>query len=285
MRALQPLLVPLAFAALGLSGCVDRDIRLGDDALGAGRYTEAIAAYQRAQARLPADATPTARIASAHRSQAMSLLQAGRCAEARAPLAEAEALSKPLLIDHQLVYECAARGPLVPEERAAMLSRLVELGDQRARVLRALMVLELDLGRPEAAASRVEALERRSPLTLSERARMMVALLDAGHVDAAWPQMRVVMRSSLSEAKDPMFRLKFAEELQRRGESADALAVYAALAQDYPTNPLTHLRLAEQYAAMGDADAARAARAHADALRAGALPPTPAMRPLPKSRR
>jgi len=285
MRSPQPLLALLTLAALGLSGCLDHDIRLGDDALGAGRYADAVAAYRRAQARLPADATPVARIASAHRSHAMSLLNAGHCADARPPLAEAEALSKPLLIDHQLVYECAARGPLVPEERAAMLSRMVELGDQRASVLRALMVLELDLGRPEAAASRVDALERRSPLTLSERARMMVALLDAGHADAAWPQMRVVMRSTLAEAKDPMLRLKFAEELHRRGESADALAVYTALTQDYPANPLTHLRLAEHRAAMGDAEGARIARARADALRAGALPPAPAMRPLPKSRR
>ena len=90
------------------------------------------------------------------------------------------------------------------------------------------------------------------------------------------PAARAAVRRIFSET---------AEELQRRGESADALAVYAALAQDYPTNPLTHLRLAEQYAVMGDAGAARAARARADALRAGALPPTPAMRPLPKSRR
>jgi len=285
MRAPQPLLALLALAALGQTGCLDRDIRLGDDALGAGRYADAVEAYRRAQARLPSDATPVARIASAHRSQAMALLEAGRCAEARGPLAEAEALSKPLLIDHQLVYECTARGPVVPEERAAMLSRMVELGDQRASVFRALMVVELDLGRSEAAASRVEALERRSPLTLSERARIMTALLDAGYTDAAWPHLRVVMRSTLAEAQDPMLRLKFADELHRRGESAEALTVYAALAADYPQNPLVHLRLAEQHAAMGDHEGARSARAQADALRSGARPLAPTMRPLPKSRR
>lgn len=277
---LKCLLPTVAFWA-----CGDPDIRRGDDALGAGQYQAAIGFYEQARARLPQERTPTERIASAHRSLAMSLLGEGRCDDAKAPLDAAEALTRPLLIDHQLVYECAAARGRPPEVLVPMLERLLALGDHRASVIRRLMQLELELGRDDAAVSRVAQLEKRSTLTLDERRRLMAVLLALGRDAESWPHLEIVMQTSGPESRDPVLRLKYAELLQARGRGAEAVGIYRALATEYPANPLAHARLAAQLELMGDPQGALAARARAEALRNGPLPPPQEMRPLPRSRR
>ena len=56
--------------ALWLPACGDPDLRRGDDALGLGRYDDAIGAYEAARKRLPAAQSPVERLASAHRALA-----------------------------------------------------------------------------------------------------------------------------------------------------------------------------------------------------------------------
>jgi hypothetical protein len=166
-----------------------------------------------------------------------------------------------------------------------MLERLLALGDHRASVLRRLMQLELELGRDDAAVSRVAQLEKRSTLTLDERRRLIAVLLALGRDAESWPHLEIVMQTAGPESRDPVLRLKYAELLQARGRSAEAVGIYRALATEYPANPLAHARLAAQLELMGDAQGALSARAQADALRNGPLPPPQEMRPLPRSRR
>jgi tetratricopeptide (TPR) repeat protein len=266
----------------GLAACGDPDIRRGDDALGMGRYAEAIGAYESARQRLPAQATPVERLASAHRSLAMSLMEQGKCDEARPHFSIAESLTRPVLVDYQQLYECDVARSVSKEAQVEDLRRLVAMGDRRATVLRKLMNHELDLGRDEDAVSRLEDLERRSHLTLDERRRLAEVLLRLNRRDQAWSHLKATVES---EPHDPINRLKLAELAEERGEAVIARDIYEKMTAEYPQNPLTWLRLAEFRRRQGDTAGAADAQGRADSLRTGKVPPPQEMRPLKKSRR
>lgn len=275
--------IALACLAALTSACGgDPDIRRGDDALGLGRYSEAIGAYEAARKRLPSQSTPVERLASAHRSLAMSLMEQGKCDEARPHFSLAESLTRPVLVDYQQLYECDVARSVPKEAQVDDLKRLVALGDKRATVLRRLMTLELDLGREEEAVSRLEALEKRSSLTLDERRRLAEVLLRLNRRDQAWSHLKATVAA---EPHDPINRLKLAELAEERGERSFAREIYEKLTTEFPQNPLTWLRLAEFCQREGDAEGARSAQARADALRTSKVPPPQEMRPLRKSRR
>lgn len=271
--------------ALGLgvvvSACGDPDIRRGDDALGLGRYAEAIGAYETARQRLPAELTPVDRLASAHRSLAMSLMEQGKCDDARPHFSIAESLSRPVLVDYQQLYECDVARNVSKEAQVEDLRRLIAMGDRRATVLRKLMNHELDLGRDEDAVSRLEDLERRSQLTLDERRRLAEVLLRLSRRDQAWAHLKATVEA---EPHDPINRLKLAELAEERGESTIARDIYEKMTAEYPENPLTWLRLAEFRRRQGDPNGAAMAQGRADSLRTGKVPPPQEMRPLKKSR-
>jgi tetratricopeptide (TPR) repeat protein len=272
----------LLLAAFALGACTDADIRRGDDALGLGRYDEAIGAYESARRRLPAEQTPVDRLASAHRALAATLMERGRCADARAHFALAAGLTRPLLIDHQQLYECDVARNVPKEELVADLLRLLELGDRRASVLRKLMHVEIELGRDADAADRLTLLEKRSAITLDERRLLAQVFLRLDRRREAFDHLKATIALS---PNDPINRLKLAELAEEQGEAPLAREIYEALTVEYPQNPLTWLRLAAFRTRTGDAAGARNAQGRADALRTGHIPPPQEMRPLRKSRR
>ncbi len=272
----------VATLALAAAGCVDPDLRRGDEALAHGRYVEAIGFYEQARARLPEDPSPTRGINGAHRAHAAALLAEGRCAEAREHLEVAETLGPPVLVDHQELARCLDDTKAPAEARAAQLTRLLGLGDRRASLLRALAALEFELGREPDAVGHLQLLEQRSALTVDERRRLVDALLRLDRAQDAWPHIDEVVRA---DPFDAPLRLKRAELLEAGGRAREAGEAYRALAADFPRNPLVHLRLAEFLRRQGDEAAALAALAEADRLRGAAPPPERKFRPLQPSRR
>lgn len=280
--SLRPPRAWLGAALLALGACTDADIRRGDDALGLGQYDEAIGAYESARRRLPAEQTPVDRLASAHRALAATLMERGRCSDARSHFELAAALTRPLLVDHQQLYECDVARNVPKEELVADLVRLLELGDRRASVLRKLMHVEIELGRDADAAERLALLEKRSAITLDERRLLAQVFLRLDRRREAFDHLKATIALS---PHDPILRLKLAELAEDNDDGPLARTIYEALAVEFPQNPLTWLRLAAFRSRTGDAEGARQAQARADALRTGHLPPPQEMRPLRKSRR
>ncbi len=276
------LTIRLAATSLLLTSCLDPDLRRGDNALGQGRYDEAISAYEAARTRLPEKEHPRDRLASAHRSLAMTLVSQGRCDDARPHYALARALTGPVLIDHQQLYECDVTRDVAPENLVEDLKVLVELGDKRPSVLRKLIQLELTLGRDEEAVKRLVELEAQTKLSSSERKRFVELLLRLDRRELVWPHL---LELSRLEPLDPITRLKLAELAEQRGEHGLAAGIYEKMSLEFPNNPMVFLRLADFRTARGDADGARVAQAWADELRGASLAPTEDKRPLKKSRR
>ena len=273
---------------LGAAGCGDSHLRRGDDALGLGRYEEAVAAYDSAIATDESAHGPPAgrsatreRLASAHRSFAMALLEQGKCQAARPHFSEAEKLTRPVLVDYQQLYECGVARAVSLETQVEDLRKLVALGDRRATVLRKLMNNELALGRDDDAVSRLDALQKRSVLTLDERRRLAEVLLKLNRREEAWGHLKATVDAGPA---DPINRLKLAELAEERGEKRIAQDIYEKMTVELPENPLTWLRLAAFRLRVGDQEGARTAQARADALRASGVPPAQEMRPLRKSR-
>jgi tetratricopeptide (TPR) repeat protein len=275
------ILVFLATAA-GLPGCTDPDVRRGDLALAHGRYEEAVAAYEQARARLPDDPAPAKGVVAAHRAEAEALMDQGRCDDARTHLAAAEALSAPVLTDHQALARCLDARHAPPEAQADELRRLVTLGDTRASVLRALMTQELDQGRDADAVGHAAMLEQRAQLSTDERRRLVDALLRLGRDGDALPHIERILAA---DPMDPLLRLKRAELLATHGRAGDARAAYVDLTRDFPQNPVVFLRLADFLRRSGDEAGAAEAQLTADRLRGVTPPPTRTLRPLKRSRR
>ena len=129
------------------TACVDRGVLRGRDALGQGRYLEAIATLDEAVSRLAGAERPIKDLASAHRAQAGVLISAGNCAEAAQHIARADALTQPILVDHQGLFRCMETKETPPDVRQRAMERLVELGESRGPILRELVVALLDQGR------------------------------------------------------------------------------------------------------------------------------------------
>ncbi|MCB9547948.1 MAG: tetratricopeptide repeat protein [Myxococcales bacterium] len=280
---MQPLHRLLAFLAAGfaLTGCVDPDLRRGQEALGQGRYPLAIQHLERARARDPEDVEVLQGLASAHRSIALGELAAGRCDAAAGQIAAADALTPPELVDHQALLACRERIGGSPATRIAELERLVAAGDQRARILRMLMQLYLDQGRHTDAVRLLDRLEARFALTTDDRRKLADVFLQTGQTDAALKQL---YRVKADDPSDPLVRLKLAELLEARGQLPEAEQMYRALAADYRTNPVVFLRLAAFLRRRGDVAGAAEAQATADRLR-GIEPDQRTLRDLPRSRK
>lgn len=266
-----------------LAGCGDPMLRRGHDALGQGRYLEAVAAYEDVRARLPVEQHPTASLASAHRALAAQALDRGDCGEARSRLAQAEALDETvLLVDHQAVYRCTAAHEADDRaQRIAELERLVALGDGRLEVRHTLMRLLLAEGRDGEAVALVPLLERGYGLTLDDHRLLVGAWERAGRPAAARPH---VLKLLQADARDLLARLKLAELDEAGGDVASAGRIYRALTVDHPRNVAVWLRLGQFLERRGEVAEARAVYVHANRLR-GVDMSVPAKRPLRKSRR
>lgn len=264
----------------GVAGCVDRDLKRGDDALGMGRHDEAIAAYTAARARLPpADPTPTERLAAAHRAKAMAALAADQCVDAHAHFDVAAGLSEPVLADYQQVDECQDRTHAELATRITEHRHLLELGDKRPQVRLDLMRMELAIGEPEAALAHLPAIG--GLLDARDKAIVLRTMLDLGRHDDAYP---LLVEHAMRHPDDPLVNLKLAELSEERGELKRARSVYADLARAFPQNPVVHLRQAAFLRRQGDLNGAARAEAEADALR-GIRYEDRELRPLQKSRR
>ncbi len=267
-------------AALLAPGCGDPDLRLGHAALARGRYDEAVDAYRRARTRPESAAAADDGLGAAHRAQAGLLWTEGRCDDARTQVLAAEQTSAPVLADHQALYECDAAQGAPPDVQLAQLRRTVELGDNRASVLHALLRKELDLDNFEAALALAPHLERHFALTLADRRRLADVYEASGQQDAAYAQWLHLERA---DPADPLTRLKMAEFFEKRGDAGRAQDILRSLTVELPQNPVPFLRLAEFLRRRGDAGGARAMQAHADGLR-GVVHEARSLRPLPRSR-
>lgn len=284
LPGLLPVLLPVSL----LCACgSDPALRRGHDALGQGRYPEAIAAFEDARSRLPADQHPTAALASAHRALAAqtlaaSALTAAHCADARRHLAQAEALDRRvLLVDHQLLQACAAAHDPDPAQRIADLEALVALGDQRLEPRHTLMRLLIEAGRDADALAQVPTLERAYGLTLDDHRQLVGAWERTERPAAARPHVEKLLQA---DPRDLLARLKLAELDEAAGDLDAAERTYRALVVDHPQNPVICLRLAQFLDRRGDAAGARAMYHRANALRGIETGVSP-KRPLRKSRR
>lgn len=281
---LAPLTLVTLLAAGGLFalGCGgDPALQRGHDALGQGRYAEAITAFEDVRARLPAE-HPARAHASAHRALAAAALAAGRCADARAELNHAEALDgKILRVDHQALYTCTLAHDPDPAQQIADLEHLLAIGDQRVELRHTLMRLQLAAGRDADALAHVPTLERAYGLTLDDHRLLVGAWERAGRPAAARPHVEKLLQA---DARDLLARLKLAELDEAAGDHAAAEAAYRALVVDHPQNPVLFVRLGQFLERRGDAVGARAMYHHANALR-GVTQEVEKKRPLKKSRR
>ena len=267
---------------LGLAGCGDSYVRRADLALGQGRYVEAIEAYDAA---LKTSAEPDRlqrSLASAHRAHAMSMLSDGQCNDAREHLARAEALTSVVRADREALCACAEQSQTPPETLVLDYRSLVASGDTRAKTLRRLALLELELGQTAEAMAHMERLSQRAALTVADHLRLTRALLRLGREDQAHPHLLKVIEAG---NRDPLLRMRLAELEEARGQIDRSRRIHESLIADCPDNVLVHIRFAAFLARAGDLTAARALRDRADRLRPTHLEKRGNLRQLRKSRR
>lgn len=282
-RLLTPRLSLLAcLLASLLTGCLDADIRRGDDALGQGRYREAIAFYELARERLPEETTPLTRLASAHRALAMSHLDADRCDEARRHFEEAEGLTHPVLPDREALYACVERIQAPPAQHLADLAALREAGDPRTSTVQAYVKYALELGRDAEAVDLRPELVKRRGLTPKLQQGLALAYIRLGRLTEALADLEVATQL---DKQNTLLRMKYGEALEASGDLERAERLYRALATELPQNALVQMRLAELLEKKGDTAGAAAARAKARAIRGVKAPGQRRMRPLRPSRR
>lgn len=263
------------------TACVDRGVLRGRDALGQGRYLEAIATLDEAVGRLAGTERPIKDLASAHRAQAGVLLSAGHCAKAAQHIARADALTQPILVDHQGLFRCMETQETPPDVRQRAMERLVELGESRGPILRELVVALLDQGREADALKVAPAARKRFALQAQDFRRLGFSFAKAGQHAEAVSYLHQYLRSNPT---DPLVRLKLASALEAKGEAKAARQHYDRLKAEFPKNPVVYLRLAAFCQRQQDAYCAKDAMRTANELR-GVKPDTRVLRPLPKSRR
>jgi len=262
-------------------GCGGGNAQLGHDALGHGDYSAAINHYETAMKTMPREDQPVGRLASAHRAKAAILLDEGRCDLARKHLLAADDLTRPVLVDHQRLFDCTSASGSNRDTRIADLQRLVDLGDHRAVVYRALMHLLFEAGSKAEAVMLAPSLAKKYALTVEDHARITEAFFELDQKDAAMPYLLALAKAN---PRDPLVRLKMAEVHEVRGAPLEARRLYIALTVDFPRNPVVFLRLAAFLRGQEDVHGARAAQAEADRLRGLDLGPRQ-FRPLLPSRR
>jgi len=270
----------LLTAAL-LSGCLDHAVRDGRNALGQGRYEDAIRFFDDAVTRLPTPKRPLSDLASAHRALAGVLIQRGDCAGASEHIRRADALSTPLLIDHQGLFRCLETAKAPPEVRQKVMERLVALGESRGPILRELVVAFLDQRRHDDAMKYAPAARARFALQTEDYRRLGFVFATAGRHDQAVSYLHQFMRSTPT---DPLARLKLATSLEALGKHVSARQMYTSLTSDFPKNPVIYLRLAAYCTRQRDTYCADDARRTANELR-GIQRQNRSLRPLLKSKR
>ena len=280
MSAARIKLSSIAVVLLTL-GCGGGNVQMGHDALGHGDYGAAIMHYESAIKSLPKEDHPNGRLASAHRAQAAILLDEGRCDAARKHLLAADNLTRPVLVDHQRLFDCTAAAGSDQDTRIADLQRLVDIGDHRAVVYRALMLLLFEAGSKAEAVTLAPTLAKKYALTLHDHAQITDAYFALDQKVAALPHLEALAKAN---PRDPLVRLKTAEVHEVRGAPLEARRLYIALTVDFPRNPVVFLRLASFLRDQEDVHGARAAQAEADRLRGLDLGPRE-FRPLLPSRR
>jgi tetratricopeptide (TPR) repeat protein len=258
------------------AGCGGSSLRMGHDALGHGEYAQAIAHYEAAMKTESPDEQPSTRLASAHRALAAILLDEGRCAPARDHLKAADDLTRPVLVDHQRLFDCTTSLGGDRDTRISDLQRLVDLGDHRAVVFRALMLLLFEAGSDAEAVVLAPNLSKRYVLTKDDHQRIAAAYFRLDQKEAAMPHLRALAKS---DPHDPLNRLKMAVVHEFSGALLEARRLYVALTVDFPRNPVVFLRLAKFLRTQDDPHGARAAQAEADRLRGLDLGPRN-LRPL-----
>ncbi|MCB9522067.1 MAG: hypothetical protein H6702_01640 [Myxococcales bacterium] len=279
---MRPHPIVLLSLALGLSACVDPDLRRGRDALGQGRYALAVTHLERAQAKGLAPGHVAKDLASAHRAWALDLLAKGQCDDASPHLDVAAGLTAPLLGDAQGLFDCRARKPMSPKAEYADLKGLYALGDRRLPVLRRLFEVALLLEDHERALHHAPELESRFSFSLDDRRRILPLLLTRGdHADARRQLERIVTAAP----GDPLEALKLAELRTATGDGAGARAIYERLILEHPNNPVLLMRYATFLQAAGEHEAARRAINQANTLRGIDLRDDRELRPLRKSKR
>ena len=266
-----------------MAGCVDPDLRAGRDALGQGRYTEAIEAFGRARDRGLSPTDWKANLAGAHRAEGLQQIEAKACAAASTHFDRAAALSSPLLRDAEAVYRCQVATGALPAGHLPALENLFTLGDRRVPLLRDLFEGYAEAGRMDDHLRLAGELEQRHHLTHDDRARVWPLLLERGEVAKARHHVEVLAQAA---PEDPLRRLKLAELREADKDLAGARAVLYQLTIDLPNNPVVFLRYADFLQRQGDTERAGSARARADVLRGVVRTPDDrVMRPLKKSRR
>lgn len=279
-RQARPLLLLLS---VGLSACVDADIRVGRRALGQGDYPLAIEAFDRAQARQLSGELWREPLAGAHRAQAMQQLEAQDCAAATAHFEAAEALSAPLLSDAQALYRCRVAREDLPEGHVPTLERLFALGDRRVELLRDLYTVYGAQQRTADQLRMAQELEQRSFLSDEDR-RHIWPLFEAQDEHAEARRHLEIL--ALREPLDPIVVLQLVTLRERLDDPQGALELMRRLTFQFEDNPAVFLRYAQLLERQGHTDRAHAARARAHQLRPVLQSPDErVMRPLPKSKR
>ena len=263
-------------------GCIDPQVKRGRDALGQGRYTEALvtlrAVHDRTDPSLP---DVRGELASACRARANELMALGACGSAADLIEEADQYTQPNRSDHRALHRCIEAHPTDIKNRKKILTRLVDIGERHGPVLKTLVKLVIKTGDHTSVMKYAPMALARFALEPEDTRAIGFIFASAGRPQNA---MTYFWHYLQADSTDPLVRLKVAELQQRMGEKTTARATYDALARDFPNHPVVHLRLAQFCTQQGDTDCARSARARANTLR-GTQKRNRVLRPLPKSRR
>jgi tetratricopeptide (TPR) repeat protein len=274
----------LALACLAASfnvGCVHPMLREGANALGQGRYDQAIDAFQSVQSERGNDLDVSVQLATAHRAKAADLVGQGHCVEAATHIEKADILTQPNHADYRSLYRCIEHHSADPKARLVILRRLVKIGERYGPILRQITLALLETDERDLALKYAVSARKRYALRGDDYRRIGFAFAAADRSSDALDYLQYYLRQN---PKDALVRLKIAELSESLGELVDARRQYRALTADYPKNPVLFLRLAAFCGRHGDKSCQNRAQSIANELR-GIRPQHRSLRPLLKSKR
>jgi tetratricopeptide (TPR) repeat protein len=261
--------------------CMHPLVKKGANALGQGRYDQAIQAFQAVHSQPENGLDVAEKLATAHRAKAADLVGQGHCIAAADHIEKADTLTQPNHADYRSLYRCIEHEQKDPKTRLTILRRLVKNGERYGPILRQLTLALLDTGEHALALQYAVSARKRYALRGNDYRRIGFAFAAAKQ---ATDGLEYLEHYLLRNPRDALARLKTAELSESLGRLSEARERYDALANEFPKNPVLFLRLAAFCQRTGDTACQNRAQTVANELR-GIRPRFRSLRPLRKSKR
>ena len=215
--------------------CIDPQVKRGRDALGQGRYTEALVTLRAVHTRT--DRSPSrcaGRAGKCLSARANELMAIGACGSAADLIEEADQYTQPNRSDHRALHRCIEAHPTGLKNRKKILTRLVDIGERHGPVLKTLVKLVIKTGDHASVMKYAPMALARFALEPEDTRAIGFIFASAGRPQNA---MTYFWHYLQADSTDPLVRLKVAEIQQKMGDITTARASYDALARDFSQSP------------------------------------------------